>query len=264
MKQPKDRFPYFYDPKLSEEMNLKVNAEIVKYAGMLILKKLDPMAPPEARYDFNIPLEGLDQILEPVLDDLYNRGFVEIDTAKAKYVLTPKGDQYIQTLIDEAEWYISKYQEFEPKTRVAIMKNDGVNLLRARFLWGWYDGEFDDLEAFQEERGITPVRPWQEFLVSKEFYDILFEDVIDVYDLTEEEIEELKREAERLRQERLQGVQPQPQQVTDPEKQRILSNYEVIEEEVIEERREPGYAYYDPYYYNPFHDPLFWLAVFML
>ena len=52
--------------------------------------------------------------------------------------------------------------------------------MRARFLWGWYEGEFDDLVAFQERRGVTPVeRMWAFYLTSDAFWDELAKDIAD-------------------------------------------------------------------------------------
>jgi hypothetical protein len=51
-------------------------------------------------------------------------------------------------------------------------------VFRARFLWGWYDGEFDDLIAFQQRRGISPVeKMWAYFLMGKGFWELLESDI---------------------------------------------------------------------------------------
>ena len=42
-----------------------------------------------------------------------------------------------------------------------------IDVLRVRFVWGWYQGEFDDLVLFQERRGMQPIEPlWAIFLLS--------------------------------------------------------------------------------------------------
>jgi hypothetical protein len=47
-------------------------------------------------------------------------------------------------------------------------------VFRARFLWGWYEGEFDDLVLFQERRGVSPVeRLWAFYLMSDAFWSEL-------------------------------------------------------------------------------------------
>ena len=51
-------------------------------------------------------------------------------------------------------------------------------MFRARFLWGWFEGEFDDLVLWQERRGITPVeRMWAFFLTSDAFWNELAKEI---------------------------------------------------------------------------------------
>ena len=57
---------------------------------------------------------------------------------------------------------------------LAELQRRRLDPLRARFLWGWYQGEFDDLVLFQQRRGVEPVeRSWADYLVSDAFYDNL-------------------------------------------------------------------------------------------
>ena len=43
-----------------------------------------------------------------------------------------------------------------------------------RFLWGWYQGEFDDVELFQRRRGFVEVEPeWPLFITGDDFYENL-------------------------------------------------------------------------------------------
>jgi len=50
--------------------------------------------------------------------------------------------------------------------------------MRARFLWGWYDGEFDDLLEFQRQRGVAEPQPlWAYYLTDDEFYAELARDL---------------------------------------------------------------------------------------
>jgi len=125
-----DQFPYFYEKELGEETNKKINLEIMKYAGMYVIKKMD-LTPADGGHIFEVPLQGLDEHLEPVLDNLMFNNLIFIDTNRVQYDLTKDGEQYVRSLIDEAEVYIDKYQEFEPTTRVNLMKRDKVNPLRA-------------------------------------------------------------------------------------------------------------------------------------
>jgi hypothetical protein len=50
--------------------------------------------------------------------------------------------------------------------------------LRARFLWGWYQGEFDDVVLFQQRRGADPVEyEWPLYVTSDDFYNELERDL---------------------------------------------------------------------------------------
>jgi hypothetical protein len=49
--------------------------------------------------------------------------------------------------------------------------------MRARFLWGWYEGEFDDLVLFQQRRGVSAVETlWAYYLMSDAFWTELARD----------------------------------------------------------------------------------------
>ena len=57
---------------------------------------------------------------------------------------------------------------------------DGCGPEPARFLWGWYDGEFDDLVLFQEQRGASPVeRMWAFYLTGDDFWREIAKDIPD-------------------------------------------------------------------------------------
>ena len=57
---------------------------------------------------------------------------------------------------------------------IAQLKGRNLDPYRARFLWGWYDGEFDDLVLYQERRGAKPVeRLWAYYLMSDAFWNDL-------------------------------------------------------------------------------------------
>ena len=52
-----------------------------------------------------------------------------------------------------------------------------LDVFRARFLWGWYSGEFDDLVLFQQRRGVSPVEQfWAFYLTGDDFYRELARD----------------------------------------------------------------------------------------
>jgi hypothetical protein len=102
------------------------------------------------------------------------RATSQIDRKKQRYTITKAGYAYIASLIDEAEAMIDEFDDWETLDMVAELIDRNLDPLRARFLWGWYQGEFDDLVQFQQRRGIDPVEyEWPAFLVSDAFYDNL-------------------------------------------------------------------------------------------
>ena len=87
------------------------------------------------------------------------------------------GDPALGALIDEAEALIEEFDDAELEEAVAELRARRLDVFRARFLWGWYDGEFDELVKFQQRRGITPVEKlWAFYLLSDAFYDELAKD----------------------------------------------------------------------------------------
>ena len=55
--------------------------------------------------------------------------------------------------------------DLEPHEAIAELRRRGLDVFRARFLWGWFDGELDDLVLWQERRGLRPVeRLWAFYL----------------------------------------------------------------------------------------------------
>ncbi len=246
-------YPYYFNPDLGEDINKKINLEIMKYAGMYVLKLID-LPPKEGGHIFEVPLALEDEHLEPVLDDLLFHGLIDIDTVRTCYVLTQDGRNYVDKLIGEVEAYIDKYQEFEPTTKVNLMRRDNINPLRARFLWGLYDGEFDDLNEWQDNWQINPaerVDDWRFVITRKEFYDMLFEHINNMEVLDDDALDEVLRQAQEDR--RIEAPQIQ---ITRVDNTPVNVNYP--REEVVYETR----YYHDPYYFNPVYDPLFWYIVF--
>ena len=249
-----DPFHFYYNQDFDEETNKKVNLEIMKYAGMYILKKID-LPPDEGGHPFEVPLTGLDEHMEPILDDLMFHGLIDIDTVKTQYVLTADGTDYIHKLIDEIEGYINKYQDFEPTTRVNLMKRDRINPLRARFLWGLYDGEFDNFDQWQENWGITAenkIDDWRDVITSKPFYDMLFEDINHMDALDDDALDRVLKEAE---EERIK--ESPPIKITQVEGSQNRHSQRRDDDDDRDDR-----YYHDPYYFNPVYDPLFWYIVF--
>ena len=147
------------------------NAEQKKtYASMVILKKMD-LDPEEGGMTFPVVLPSELSPLDELLGDLAVEDLVEINARKERYELTQAGIDYLGRLIDEAEEMIEDLDDLETEEAIEELRKQRRDLFRARFLWGWYEGEFDDLVAFQEQRGVTPVETlWAFYLVSDDFY----------------------------------------------------------------------------------------------
>ena len=144
--------------------------------GLWILKKLD-LEPKEGGIEFPVVLPAelgpLDEYLQQhaVDDNLAN------NAKKGRYELTKKGIAYLGEVIDEAEEMVDELDELEVQEAVEELRARRLDLVRARFLWGWYEGELDDLVLFQERRGVNPVeRMWAFYLTSDAFWRELARD----------------------------------------------------------------------------------------
>lgn len=147
------------------------------YAGIYILKKLD-LKPAEGGIQIRVP--DAHGPIEEVLERLVMDGHLEIDRKSQSYKLTKRGYAYIGELIDEAEGYIDEFDEEEVADVVGELRARNLDPLRVRFLWGWYQGEFDDLVLFQQRRGFAEVETdWTLVLVGDDFYDNLALDLGD-------------------------------------------------------------------------------------
>ena len=143
------------------------------YAGIYVLKKID-LDPKEGGMTMPVVLPSELSPLDEVLQKLAIEGHLDINRRKERYDITKQGYAYIGTLIDEAEGYIEEFDEEEVEDVVAALRQRNLDVFRARFLWGWYEGELDDLVIFQERRGIQPVENmWAFFLMSDELYNNL-------------------------------------------------------------------------------------------
>lgn len=250
-----DQYPYYYNQEFDEDTNKKINLEIMKYAGLFILEKID-VGPEEGGHRFEVPLMGIDEHMEPILDDLMFHDLLDIDSENTCYTITDQGYKYIQDIIKEAENYLNKYQDFEPTTRVNLMKRDRINPLRARFLWGLYDGEFSDIKKWQDDRGIIPeeqVEDWRDFITKKEFYDILFEEINNMEELDDDALDQVLAEAEAERDKNKPQIQIQKSQGS----QSVQGS-----NQADPQTQSTVHYYHDPYYFNPVYDPLFWYIVF--
>jgi hypothetical protein len=143
------------------------------YAGIWLLKKMD-LAAEDGGLDFPVVLPSDLAPLDEVLSDLAVADLLSIDRKRGVYQVTEQGNRYLAELIDEAEALVDEFDDEELEDTLAELRARNQDLMRARFLWGWYEGEFDDLVKFQEQRGVRPVeRMWAYYLMSDAFYDEL-------------------------------------------------------------------------------------------
>lgn len=140
------------------------------YAGLYVLKKLD-LDPKDGGIEFPVVLPSELSPLDDVLQQLAVDDYLVINPKKGRYELTKQGTDYLRACIDEAIDLIDEFDDHEVDEMVEELQRRNLDPFRARFLWGWYTGEFDDLVQFQSERGISPVeRMWAFYLMSDEFY----------------------------------------------------------------------------------------------
>jgi len=140
------------------------------YASLYILKKMD-LKPEDGGLVFPGVLPSELSPLDEVLQQLAVEELVTLNTKKNRWDLTKTGVAYLGRVIDEATDLIDEFDDDEMDDVVAELQRRRLDPLRARFIWGWYDGEFDDLVHWQEQRGVKPVeRLWAFYLMSDEFY----------------------------------------------------------------------------------------------
>ncbi|XXY45063.1 hypothetical protein WME91_34185 [Sorangium sp. So ce269] len=146
------------------------------YAGIYVLKKMD-LKPADGGMEIPLVLPSELSPLQDVLQELVNADLVEVNRRKARFEITKKGLAYLGEIIDEAEALVDEFDDESLEDAVVELRRRNVDVLRARFLWGWYDGELDDLVLFQQRRGATPVEPWwADYLMSDAFYEALRSD----------------------------------------------------------------------------------------
>ena len=144
--------------------------------SLWILKKLD-LEPKEGGMEFPVVLPSDLSPLDDYLQQLAVDDYVQINQKKGRYELTKKGIAYLGEVIDEAEDMVDELEELETDEAIAELRARNLDLMRARFLWGWFEGEFDDMVLFQERRGVQPVeRMWAFYLTSDEFFRELAKD----------------------------------------------------------------------------------------
>lgn len=147
------------------------------YVSLFVLKLLD-LAPEDGGVAMPVLLPPDLAAFEPTLDRLAVEGLVEIDRKRGEYRLTQRGLDTLAVHIDEAEGYIEAFDDLETQEMLAILRRQGVDPMRVRFLWGWYQGEFDDPVLFQQRRGAPVVeRDWAAYVQSDGFFSVLAEDL---------------------------------------------------------------------------------------
>ncbi|HEX2687873.1 MAG TPA: hypothetical protein VHN14_14700 [Kofleriaceae bacterium] len=147
------------------------------YVGLYLLKKLD-LRPEDGGMSLPVVLPSELSPLDDVLQQLAVEGHVVINPKKARWDLTKQGIAYLGEHIDEAADLIDEFDDKELADVLAELRARNLDLFRARYLWGWYDGEFDDLVLYQERRGVRPVeRMWAFYLMSDEFWNDVARDL---------------------------------------------------------------------------------------
>lgn len=141
-------------------------------AGLWVLKQMD-LGTREFPVIMGSDLAPLDDVLQQLAVD----GHVEINKRKERYELTKQGVEYLGRVIDEAQALVDDLDELETDAAIAEIKARKLDLMRARFLWGWYEGDFDDLIVFQQRRGVPSVETlWAYYLMSDAFWAELARD----------------------------------------------------------------------------------------
>ena len=147
------------------------------YAGLYLLKRMD-LKPEDGGMAMPILLPPELSPLEDVLQELVNQDLIAMNRKKERYDLTRAGLDTIGRYIDEAEALVDEFDDLEMDQAIAVLRERNLDVFRARFLWGWYDGELDDLVDFQRRRGVTPVETlWAYYLMSDVFWDTLESDL---------------------------------------------------------------------------------------
>jgi hypothetical protein len=136
------------------------------YVALYLLKKLD-LEPADGGLALPVVLPSELSPLDEPLQQLAVDDLISINARKNRYELTAHGIAYLGTVIDEAAAMVDELDELELDEAIAVLASRKLDVFRARFLWGWYEGELDDLVAFQERRGVSPVeRFWAFYLTS--------------------------------------------------------------------------------------------------
>ncbi|MDB4962197.1 MAG: hypothetical protein JWP01_2196 [Myxococcales bacterium] len=147
------------------------------YIGLWLLKKLD-LKPEDGGMEMPVVVDGELSPLDEHLQQLAVDDLVSINAKKGRYELTKKGIAYLGEVIDEASDLVDDLDDLETDEAIHEIRSRGLDVYRARFLWGWFEGEFDDLVLFQERRGVTPVeRMWAFYLTGDAFWNEIAKEI---------------------------------------------------------------------------------------
>lgn len=149
------------------------------YVALFVLKLLD-LEPEDGGMAMPVllpaPLAAFDATLERLAVD----GLVEIDRKGGEYQLTASGLETLGVHIDEAEGYIDAFDDMEVPEMLEVLRRRNVDPMRVRFLWGWYQGEYDDPVLFQQRRGVTEVdADWASYIQSDAFFAAIAQDLVE-------------------------------------------------------------------------------------
>jgi hypothetical protein len=168
--EPRDRILLTADEWRTPEPDVITDEQKQTYASLYLLKKLD-LAPEDGGLVLPVVLPSDLAPLDEPLQQLAVDDLVAINAKKNRYDLTPRGIAYLGTVIDEATALVDEFDDNEVDDVMRELRARNLDVFRARFLWGWYEGEFDDLVVFQERRGVSPVeRLWAYYLMSDAFW----------------------------------------------------------------------------------------------
>lgn len=133
------------------------------YVGLFVLKLMDIA---ESEGGMTIPLALPPELvpLRPAIDRLYAEGLITQSRWRGRWQITKLGLDVLGRTIDEAQGYIAEFDDLEVDEMINVLHESGLDPMRVRFLWGWVEGEFDDLVY---EPG------WAESLAEGAFFDDL-------------------------------------------------------------------------------------------
>lgn len=148
-------------------------------ASIYVMKKLD-LTPEDGGMEIPVVVPSELGPLDELLQEMAVEDLVVINAKKNRWDLTKQGLAKLRTLIEEAEELYDDLDEVEEDDVVAFLASRKLDPVRSRFLWGWYEGELDDLVTWQEQRGVKPVeRLWAFYLMGDDFWRELAKDVAD-------------------------------------------------------------------------------------